>query len=452
VHPDEHATTREKVAELETGVNVIDFENRYRCKDGSYRRLSWRAVWDPVRRVVHAIARDVTETRQLEAALRQSQKMEAVGLLAAGIAHDFNNLILVIGVNVELAAAASDPAERTERLNEVSKAAKRAQDLTSQLLAFGRHSLVRSTTVDVGELADGLAKMVRPLLPVDIELELETGRDLPPVEGDPGQLEQMILNLCLNARDAMPGGGKLVLRVDTVEVSVVQQQHARKTTAPCWVRIAVEDTGVGMSAQVKDRLFDPFFTTKPAGKGTGLGLSMAYGIVQGHGGFVHVDSEPGRGSRLEVFVPAAVNRAAAAVVPSANESLDARGETVLVAEDMDSVRNVVAGLLKRAGYRVLTATDGESAVGVFREHHAEIDLVLLDVVMPRLSGPQAFEEMRVIKPTIRGVFTSGYADAASFRAVRLTGAALVPKPYEPAALLRTLRIALDSRSRPPGRD
>jgi two-component system cell cycle sensor histidine kinase/response regulator CckA len=301
---------------------------------------------------------------------------------------------------------------------------------------------VRSSALDVGELINGLAKMVRPLLPANVELLLQIGADLPPIEGDAGQLEQMILNLCLNARDAMPGGGALVLSVDAVDASVVQQRYARKTPAPSCVRITVEDTGVGMSAHVKDRLFDPFFTTKPAGKGTGLGLSMAYAIVQGHGGFVHVDSEPGRGSRLEVFIPAGLERAAMVSEPAEKQSFEAHGETVLVAEDVDSVRDVVASLLRRAGYRVLTAADGESAVRVFREHHSEIDLVLLDVVMPKLSGPQAFEEMKAIKPAVRGVFTSGYADAASFRAVRSTGAALVPKPYEPAALLRALRIAL----------
>jgi PAS domain S-box-containing protein len=443
VHAEDRECTLSKWSELEAGANVIDFDNRYRCNDGSYRWLSWRATLDPARRVVHAIARDVTEQRQLEAQLHQSLKMDAVGQLAAGIAHDFNNLILVIDANVELAKHAADPA-RAEFLDEVTKAAKRAQDLTRQLLAVGRHSLVRTSTVDVSMLATDSAGMVRSLLPADIQLELDVGSDLPAIEGDRGQLEQVILNLCLNARDAMPHGGKLRLCADVVEPAVVRQRSPRAIDAPRWLRIAIVDSGVGMSAEVREHVFEPFFTTKPAGKGAGLGLSTAYGIVHGHNGFLRVDSEPGRGSRFEMFLPAASEQAAAAL-ESAQDDIAGRGETVLVAEDVDSVRQVVVSLLERAGYRVLTAIDGERAVDVFRAHQDEIDLVLFDVVMPKLSGPEAFDAIRAIEPSVAAVFTSGYADAASFRAVRQTGAPLVAKPYEPATLLRTVRRLLDAR-------
>jgi PAS domain S-box-containing protein len=442
VHPEDHAATLARVEELEAGIDVVDFENRYRRKDGNYRWFSWRAVWDPDRRVIHAIARDVTEQRQLQAQLRHSQKMDAIGQLAAGIAHDFNNLILVIGVNVELASDTTDAKQRGAYLMEISKAAQRARDLTRQLLAFGRHSLMRPAAVNVAEVAHGLAKMLRPLLPANVELALEIGSELAPVEGDPGQLEQVILNLCLNARDALPDGGRIALLVDATQTAAMRQLSVPSSDTAHYVRIAVEDNGIGMSAEVKERLFEPFFTTKPAGKGTGLGLSTAYGIVQGHGGFMRVESELGRGSRIEAYLPAALGASIEAVEPAEDEGVAAKGETLLVAEDDDSVREVVVDMLERAGYRVLTAPDGERAVAMFREHQAVIDLVLLDVVMPKLSGPDAFEEMRAIKPSLRAVFTSGYADAANFRAVRLTGAPLVPKPYERAALLRSLRRAL----------
>jgi CheY-like chemotaxis protein len=294
-------------------------------------------------------------------------------------------------------------------------------------------------------LVNELARMVRPLLPASVELKMEFASALQPVEGDPGQLEQVILNLCLNARDAMPDGGMLALRVDAFDAAALAQPVGHGVDAAHYVRITVEDNGIGMTAQVKERLFEPFFTTKPAGKGTGLGLSTAYGIVQGHRGFMRVESELGRGSRLEVFLPAALASTEAAREAPEDESSEAHGETVLVAEDIESVREVVVSMLEGAGYRVLTASDGERAVSMFRAHQAEIDLVLLDVVMPKLSGPEALAAMREIKPHLRAVFTSGYTDAGNFRAVRLTGAALVAKPYEPAVLLQTLRRALRAR-------
>ena len=305
VHPDDRAETREVFAGLLRGTRVTDFENRYRRKDGEYRVFSWRATLDPITGDVYGVARDITAHRATEAQLHQAQKMEAIGQLAGGVAHDFNNLLLAILANAELAmATVPQGSETAECLSEIEAAGRRAADLTNQLLAFSRRQPSRPIAVDLNELIRGLMKMLRRLLPESISIELLPGRNLAAVSADPTQLEQVIVNLCVNARDAMERGGQLTLETETIAIDTGYCETHPWAKPGRYVLLRVTDTGVGMSGEVRERAFEPFFTTKGAHRGTGLGLSTVYGIVQQHGGMVHVSSEVGEGTTFKVYLPA----------------------------------------------------------------------------------------------------------------------------------------------------
>lgn len=442
VHPDDRARTLEVFGGLLRGARVTDFENRYRRRDGEYRVFAWRATVDPITGDVYGVARDMTAHRATEAQLRQAQKMEAVGQLAGGVAHDFNNLLLAILANAELAAEnVPQGSETAECLGEIEKAVSRAADLTNQLLAFSRRQPFRPVAIDLNELTRSLMKMLRRLLPENISIELIAGRDLAAVSADPTQLEQVIVNLCVNARDAMEPGGRLTLETESALIDGGYcETHPWAKPGP-YVLLSISDTGVGMTAQVRERAFEPFFTTKGPHQGSGLGLSTVYGIVEQHGGMIHVESEPDRGTKFRVYLPA--DTRLATEVGEETEAAPRRGhETILLAEDEERVRKVVVQILERAGYRTLAAADGLEAIRLLRERNEPVHLVLLDVVMPRLGGPETWEQMRSLRRGLRVLFTSGYADAPHL--ARLPpGAEVVGKPFRTEELLHRIRKKLD---------
>ena len=441
VHPDDQARTIAAVNVVRSGTPVTDFENRYRRKDGEFRVFSWRATVDPVTDDVYAVARDVTDHRATESQLRHSQKMDAVGQLAGGVAHDFNNLLCAILANTSLAGDFTSGApEVAEHLAEIEAAAERAADLTKQLLAFSRRQPLRPMPVDLNDLVRGLMKMLRRLLPESIEIDSVPGHELPCVNADPGQLEQVIVNLCVNARDAMERGGRLTIETESVLIDTRYCESHPWAKPGRYVLLRVTDTGVGMTAEVRERAFEPFFTTKTY-QGTGLGLATVYGIVQQHEGMVHLYSEPGVGTTFKVYLP--VHTRPAENVGNKLEPLPPRGrETILLAEDEDLVRSAVVQILQRAGYRTIAAANGIDAIARLRDETGPVDLALLDVVMPGLGGPETWEQLRVLRPTLRVLFSSGYADDR-YRRLLPSGAVLLEKPFRAEDLLHRVRNALD---------
>jgi two-component system, cell cycle sensor histidine kinase and response regulator CckA len=444
VHPDERGRTVETFGAAKGGFATVDnFENRYRRRDGTYRVLSWRGTVDPLTGDAYAVARDITDQRATEAQLRHSQKMEAVGQLAGGIAHDFNNLMQAVLGNVELALLTATPSPGVqEHLHEIAGAGQRAAELTKQLLVFSRRQPLHPVLIDLNDLLQRLMKLLRRLLPENISIDVRAADGLASVSADPTQLEQVIINLCVNARDAMDSGGSLSIETDNVVIDERDCELSPWARPGRFVRLSVTDTGVGMTAAVRERAFDPFFTTKTTQRGTGLGLATVYGIVQQHGGLVHVYSEVGQGTTFKVYLPADDRVAQHAGEPTMIEAAPQRGrETILVAEDEVVVRRPLIQLLESAGYRTLPAVNGLDAIRLLSEHEA-VGLVVLDVVMPELGGPQAWERMRQMRPDLRVIFTSGYADER-YRELLPDGAEVLEKPFRAEELLGAIRRNLD---------
>ena len=397
---------------------------------------------------------EIEERRQAEQALhqseeqlRQAQKLEAVGRLAGGVAHDFNNLLSVVLSYCELALeeVEADSAAALP-LREIQRAGQRAADLTRQLLAFSRHQVLDLTVIDLNNVLGGLGRLLARVLGEDIELKILTIPALATVRADKGQLDQVILNLVVNARDAMPHGGKLTVACSVVDLDEeYAREHVGVTPGP-YVMVSVSDTGVGMSKATQARAFEPFFTTKAQGKGTGLGLSTVFGIVKQSGGHIWLYSEPDMGTTFKIYLP----RVAEAVAPSRDVSqLPVVGghETILLVEDEEQVRNVAMTILKQLGYRVLEASTPEQALSLCVDHKDKIDLLLTDVVMPRLSGREVADRVSILRPDLAVLFMSGYTDDAMLQhGVLDEGMAFVQKPLTPAVLARKVREVLDRRA------
>jgi PAS domain S-box-containing protein len=446
IHPDDHARCGDLgVRLLERPGLPITAEVRCRHKDESWRLIEGTAknrIDDPAVRAVVVTFRDVTERRAMEGKLRQSQKMDAVGQLAGGIAHDFNNLLTAVLGNLSLLVSGlpgSDP--NREFAAAAERAAQRAATLTGQLLGFARQTVLRPRSLSLNTTADEVLAMLRRTIDPRICLEAHRAADLGTVEADPGQMSQVLLNLCLNARDAMPEGGRLTIETANVMVEEGRERQQLGARPGPFVRLRVSDTGCGIPAEVRERIFEPFFTTKGPGKGTGLGLAMVFGIVQQHRGWVECASEVGRGTCFDVYlprVPAAAEAPAAAPAPPA-----AGRETVLLVDDEEMIRKLGGAILRRYGYEVLLAEDGQRAVEVYRDQHARIDLVILDLTMPRLSGRDAFRRLLEVNPAVRVLFASGYSAEQLTDADQRKALGFVNKPYRPEELARVVRTVLD---------
>jgi len=423
---------------------------RHRAKDG--RLFEVDLVARPLefagRRARLVLARDVTAQRHLEHQLRQSQKMEAVGQLAGGIAHDFNNLLTAILGSTQLLLHATPPGDaRREDVEEIRNAGLRAAELTRQLLAFSRRQVLAPKVLELNAVVANMDKMLRRLIGDDVELATALHAEAGAVNADPGQLEQVLLNLVVNARDAMPGGGRVLIETTrmTLRDELVERRH--RLPPGDYVCLAVADSGLGMDEATQAHLFEPFFTTKEVGKGTGLGLATVYGIVKQSGGYIWVYSEPGRGTTVKVYLPR-VRGAAEPPLP-APELPPLRGgkETVLLVEDAAPVRTLARRSLEARGYRVLDAADGPSALELSARHAGEIDVLVTDVVMPGMSGRELAERLAPTRPRMKVLYTSGYTDDAMVRqGVLNAGVAFLQKPFVPDTLARKVRDVLDGVS------
>jgi PAS domain S-box-containing protein len=426
-------------------------EMRNRRKDGTlfWESVSISPVTDDGGRVSHyvAVKEDVTSRRLLEDQFRQAQKMEAIGTLAGGVAHDFNNLLTVITGFTELTAAKMGPADPNRPYaEEVLKASRRAADLTRQLLAFSRRQVLQPKEVDLNGIVRGMEKMLGRLLGEDVRVRLDLAPGLRRTVADPGQVEQVILNLCVNARDAMPEGGTLFLSTRNEDVTPDVAAATPGLPEGPHVSLAVRDTGTGMTEDVKARIFEPFFTTKPVGKGTGLGLATVFGIVRQSGGQVYVESAPGAGSTFRILLPCGRPGAGRPEEAARGEPpVEGGTETILLVEDEPAVRDIARTALAGAGYRVLAAPDGEAAIRFCGSHAGEIDLLVTDVILPGRDGRQVAREVRERRASIRVLFISGYADdVLGPRGVLDPGVALLPKPFTPRELCLRVRAALDA--------
>jgi PAS domain S-box-containing protein len=439
----------EWLARVTAGEEITALETSQQRKDGTLIKAS---VWaTPLRsaggeiRGAMAVLADSTAQRRLEQQLAQAQKMEAIGRLAGGAAHDFNNLITVVaGYGQMLREGVGDKPLLREAAEEILHASDRAAALAGQLLVFSRRKAIQPRILDLNELITDVKRMLTRVLGEDVELRTQLSPTLGMVKADPGQLEQVIVNLALNARDAMPSGGKLTIETANADLGADYARSYGISPGP-YVMLAVSDTGCGMTSDVKGHLFEPFFTTKERGMGTGLGLSTVYGIVKQHGGDIWVYSEPDRGTTLKIYLPR-TTEAATAEEMMMPESLPSGTETVLVVEDEEGVRRLIRDVLELQGYTVLEAASGESALER-TEGFPHIDLLVTDVVMPKMSGRDLAEALKLLRPEIKVLFLSGYTDRAVVEHGVGASDNFLQKPFTPVALARAVRQVLDRPAR-----
>jgi PAS domain S-box-containing protein len=450
LHPDDLPIADEALARL-MSVGTSSFEYRFRHADDGWRwlRNELSLVRDTagVPLEVVGVTHDVSRQRQLEEELRQAQKMEAVGRLAGGVAHDFNNLLTAINGYSELlmlTLAEGDPSRH--EVEEIHAAGERAASLTRQLLAFSRRQVLQPRVVDLNVVVGDTEKMLRRLIGEDVHLDAALSPGPLMVKVDPGQIEQVVLNLAVNARDAMPDGGRLTIRTGGLDVDGTDP-HNGEPPPGSWVFLQLADTGSGMSEEVLERVFEPFFTTKEVGKGTGLGLSMVHGTVRQSGGCVEVESVVGVGSTFTVFLPRASAAVAAEIAaPSALKALGT--ETVLVVEDESAVRQMLVESLRSRGYDVLAAASAEEALALARDAGRRIDLLVSDVVMPDVRGPRLRELLLALRPQLRTLYISGYTDQDVDAVAEGIGVGFLQKPFTLTRLVNRVRELLDDPAAP----
>ena len=455
-HPDDAAISNEGRRRLAQGAGTVRMENRFRHKDGSYRWIYWTITAE--QGLIYLIGRDVTADkeaaqahRETEEQLRQLQKTEAIGQLTGGIAHDFNNLLTIIIGNLELLerSLTDAPAKVARSVKSAMSGATRAAALTQRLLAYAQRQPLRPTAVDLNELVAGMGELISRTQGETIHCEFMLGQDLPLCFCDANQLETALLNLAINARDAMPNGGRLRIATMTLQLDATAAAGRNMAAGP-YVMLAVSDTGTGMSRETQDRAFEPFFTTKEMGKGTGLGLSMVYGFVRQSSGHIDIDSTPGAGTTLRILLPALATHAAAKTGhadsrPAAPDDSRGAGETILVTEDDAGVRGFVVEALRELNYHVLEANDAPSALALMARTEHRIDLLLTDVVMPGMNGRDLANRARSLAPSIRVLFMTGYSQNAFVHQGRLDpDIELIEKPFRSDGLARRVRAMLDN--------
>jgi PAS domain S-box-containing protein len=428
---------------------LTDFQTRYRRRDGSliWVSVNSRAVRDAGGRLLHyeGNLHDITQRRILEEQLRHAQKVDAVGRLAGGLAHDMNNLTTVVTGYASLILESLGQADPLRQdVEEIKRAGERAASLVRQLLTFSRKQVVEPQIVDLNDVIQDTEKMLRRLIGEDIQVETVLGPDLNPVKVDPGQMEQVLMNLVVNARDAMPRGGRLTIETANVDLDEAYVRRHATVEPGQYVMMAVSDTGVGMAPAILEKMFEPFFTTKGLGKGTGLGLATVYGIVKQSGGNIWVYSEPDKGSTFKVYLPCVRSEEQKTVGRREAEVPFGGTETVLLVEDEKVVRQLAEKILSGCGYRVVAAKDGNGALELLQAHGDEIHLMLTDVVMPGVSGKELAERAAVMRPQMKVLYMSGYTDnAIVHHGVLDSGVNFLQKPFTPSGLSRRVRGVLD---------
>ncbi len=451
-----HAEDRESVLAVEDHFqknrDLFQAEYRMHARDG---RILWfrdEAVMLPAipdrPRLMQGVMYDITERKRLEDQLRHSQKMEAVGLLAGGIAHDFNNLLMLIQAhNERLRAALAADAPALRESQGIAQAVMRAASLTGGLLAFSRKQVLQPRVMDLNRVLTEVAKLLDRLIGKSIALRVSPAPQLWPVKADPGQMEQLIMNLAVNARDAMPQGGELAIETKNAEIAGAHPRLGDGARPGQYVTLVVADTGAGMDSQTQAHMFEPFFTTKEPGKGTGLGLAIVYGVIKQLGGWIHVVSQPGQGTTFEIYLPRAeaAQAWATAIAGSANVEVMPRGdETILLVEDEAGIRELAGDFLQRRGYRVLTAMDGVEALRIAEGHEELIHLLVTDMVMPNLGGTELARRLREVRPQIKVLFMSGYPDHPALAGADIGAhGTVLQKPFMLDTLAQQVRALLD---------
>ncbi len=447
--PDRPDEISEILAKIAKGESIEHYESVRIAKNGNHLNVSISVA--PLRSAsgdivgASAIARDITAQKRAEGQLRQSQKMEAIGRLAGGVAHDFNNILGIINACTEFLRDRIDPAaEPALYVENIKKATDRGRSLTKQLLAFSRTSAIQPRVLDVNERLRDISKLLRPLLGDDVEILIVPKSPSAVVEADAGQLDQVVVNLAVNARDAMPHGGKFILETGTIRFDQAFAEQHQAVPAGKYVLLTVSDTGTGMDEATLSRIFEPFFTTKEMGKGTGLGLATVYGIVKQNAGHILVYSEPGHGTTFRIYLPSAEHKIGASS-SSEPETVSPKrhGTTILLVEDDEIMRSLTRQLLREHGYTVVEADDGKSALEWVESHPGQLDLLLTDVVMRRMSGPELVERLKASYPALKVVFMSGYTgELIAEREMLKRGITLLEKPFSRTALLNTIHETL----------
>ena len=457
VHPEDVAQAREAFqAALDKPAHPVRVEFRFRHQDGSWRYLEavgQSHVDDPAIGGVVINSRDVSDRKRAEAELRESenqlrqaQKMEAIGQLAGGVAHDFNNILTVIHGHASLLSAkAKLSGDNARSATQIAQAAERASALTRQLLTFSRRQAIQPRPLDLNEVVLNLTKMVGRVLGEDIALQVQYCSGPAVVLADPGMIDQVLLNLVVNSRDAMPKGGSLNIAVESTEIDAVRAAQHRESSPGRFLCLTVSDTGCGIAPENLRRVFEPFFTTKEMGRGTGLGLATAYGIIKQHRGWIEVFSLVDRGTTVKVFLPAVAQAVQAAEPAAAEKPVRGGSETILVVEDEAPVRELVCNLLAGYGYKVVQAESGGKAMELWQASRDDIDLLMTDLVMPdRMNGRELAERMWADRPQLKVIFTSGYTAEAAGKDFLGGGFNYLQKPYHPATLATTVRDCLDA--------